>query len=99
MHLGGHTLYQQPVHSLADVSSNGMLSRSAANTITPRSIAAGSTITVTNGDGSAGNPTIAFSVAPGTSGNILTSNGTAWTSAINTAATKEDALFLATMMG
>jgi hypothetical protein len=91
--------YSLQVQSLADVSSNGMLSRSAANTITPRSIAAGSTITVTNGDGSAGNPTIAFSVAPGTSGNILTSNGTAWTSALNTAATKEDALFLATMMG
>jgi hypothetical protein len=91
--------YSVQLQSLADVSSNGMLSRSAANTITPRSIAAGSTITVTNGDGSAGNPTIAFSVAPGTSGNILTSNGTAWTSALNTAATKEDALFLATMMG
>jgi hypothetical protein len=91
--------YSVQLQSLADVSSNGMLSRSAANTITPRSIAAGSTITVTNGDGSAGNPTIAFSVAPGDSGNILTSNGTAWTSALNTAATKEDALFLATMMG
>jgi hypothetical protein len=73
--------YSVQLQSLADVSSNGMLARSASNTITPRSITAGSTITVTNGDGSAGNPTIAFSVAPSTSGNVLTSNGSAWTSA------------------
>jgi hypothetical protein len=36
---------------------------------------------VTNGDGSAGNPTIAFGVAPGTADNVLISNGSAWTSA------------------
>lgn len=74
--------YSVQLQSLADVSSNGMLARSASNTVTPRTITAGSTITVTNGDGSAGNPTVAFSVAPSTSGNVLTSNGSAWTSAV-----------------
>jgi hypothetical protein len=73
--------YSVQLQSLADVATNGMLARSASNTVTPRTISAGSTITVTNGDGSAGNPTIAFGVAPSTSGNVLTSNGSAWTSA------------------
>jgi hypothetical protein len=103
--------YSLQVQSLADVSSNGMLARSASNTITPRTITAGTNISVTNGDGSAGNPTIAISgivavdnggtgantlaanavvigngtsavqtVDPSTSGNVLTSNGTNWTS-------------------
>lgn len=74
--------YSVQLQSLADVSSNGMLARSAANTITPRTITAGNTITVTNGDGSAGNPTVAFSVAPGAENNVLVSNGTSWTSSI-----------------
>ena len=72
--------YSVQLQSLADVATNGMLARSASNTITPRTISAGSTMTVTNGDGSAGNPTIAFGVAPGTANNALLSNGTAWTS-------------------
>jgi hypothetical protein len=52
--------YSVQLQSLADVSSNGMLSRSAANTITPRTITGTGDISVTNGDGSAGNPTISF---------------------------------------
>jgi hypothetical protein len=103
--------YSVQLQSLADVSTNGMLARSASNTVTPRTITAGTNISVTNGDGSAGNPTIGLtgivavsnggtgantlaanavvigngtsavqSVAPGTSGNILSSNGTNWTS-------------------
>ena len=38
-------------------------------------------------------------VAPGTSGSLLTSNGTTWTSAAASFATSDQALFLATMMG
>jgi hypothetical protein len=103
--------YSVQLDSLAAVSSNGMLSRSASNTITARTITSGTNIDVSNGDGSAGNPTISLtgivavsnggtgantlaanavvigngtsavqSVAPGTSGNILSSNGTNWTS-------------------
>jgi hypothetical protein len=72
--------YSAQLQSLAAVSSNGILVRSAANTVTSRTITAGNSINVSNGDGSAGNPTIAFSVSPGASGNVLTSNGTDWTS-------------------
>jgi hypothetical protein len=104
--------YSVQLQSLADVSSNGILARSAANTITPRTITPGTNISVSNGDGSAGNPTIGLTgtvvvsnggtgvntisanavvlgngtsavqtVAPGTLGNVLTSNGSTWTSA------------------
>jgi hypothetical protein len=103
--------YSVQLQSLADVATNGMLARSASNTVTPRTITSGTNITVSNGDGSAGNPTIDLtgivavsnggtgantlaanavvigngtsavqSVAPGTDGNILSSNGTNWTS-------------------
>jgi hypothetical protein len=103
--------YSVQLDSLAAVSSNGMLSRSASNTITARTITSGTNIDVSNGDGSAGNPTISLTgivavsnggtgantlaanaviignstsavqtVAPSTSGNVLTSNGTNWTS-------------------
>jgi hypothetical protein len=37
--------------------------------------------------------------SPGTAGNILTSNGTAWTSAANTGASLDQAYFLSFMMG
>lgn len=47
--------------ALAAYSTNGILTQTAADTFAGRSIAAGTNIAVTNGDGVAGNPTIAFS--------------------------------------
>lgn len=44
--------------SLAAVAANGVLCRTAANTITPRTITGGGIINVANGDGVGGNPTI-----------------------------------------
>lgn len=43
----------------ADFSANGVMVRTASGTYTNRSVAAGSGISVTNGDGVSGNPTIA----------------------------------------
>jgi hypothetical protein len=43
------------VHNLA---TNGLIARTAANTVVSRSVAAGTGITVSNGDGVSGNPTI-----------------------------------------
>jgi hypothetical protein len=58
--------YSLQLASLAAVSSNGMLARSAANTVTPRTITGSTYVTVTNGDGSAGNPTLALANAVST---------------------------------
>lgn len=99
------------VGGMADPGANGLMVRTALNTTTARSIIAGTNISITNGDGVSGNPTINFTgtlpvanggtgaasltanrvllgngtsalqeVAPGTSGNVLTSNGTTWAS-------------------
>jgi len=53
--------YDADLAALAGISSNGMLARTGAGTAAARTITAGSGITVTNGDGVSGNPTIAAS--------------------------------------
>lgn len=47
--------------ALAALSSNGILARTGAGTVAARTITAGSGITVSNGDGVSGNPTISHS--------------------------------------
>lgn len=50
---------------LAGLSTTGLVTRTAANTYATRTIQSGSGITVTNGDGVAGDPSIAFTGTAG----------------------------------
>jgi hypothetical protein len=47
-----------PPAGLADPGANGIVVRTALNTTTARSVAAGTNVTVSNGDGVSGNPTV-----------------------------------------
>jgi hypothetical protein len=49
--------------TVADTASNGIAVRTSANTLTARTLTAGTSITVTNGDGVSGNPTVAVTSA------------------------------------
>jgi len=60
--------------SLAAISTHGFFVKDSAGTAVTRSIAAGDSITVTNGDGVSGNPTIALSSTPTVSS--ITKSGT-----------------------
>jgi uncharacterized cupin superfamily protein len=53
----------QAVHSLVNTGATGLLSITGSNTIASRTLTAGTGITVTNGDGVAGSPTVAINSA------------------------------------
>jgi hypothetical protein len=59
------TITPAAIGALTDPGSNGIAVRTSAGTLTPRSLASGSLISITNADGTAGNPTITTSMTTG----------------------------------
>lgn len=72
--------------TVADTASNGIAARTSANTLTARTITAGTGISVSNGDGVSGNPTITNSGVTsvnGSTGAVTIAAGSTWLSAVN----------------
>jgi hypothetical protein len=67
--------YDADLTALAAIASNGMIARTGAGTATVRTITAGAGITVSNGDGVSGNPTINANVTSvqGNTGAVIVS--------------------------
>lgn len=60
--------------ALAGISTNGILARTAAGTAAARTITGGTGVTVTNGDGAAGNPTVSLSNTAVAAGSYTSAN-------------------------
>ncbi len=65
--------------ALAGLASNGIIARTGAGTVVARTITAGSGISITNGDGVAGNPTISATGGITLLGTITTTSGASQT--------------------
>lgn len=84
--------------SLAANSTNGVLAHTAANTITARTITGTSNeVTVTNGDGVSGNPTISLPSTLSLGGKSMTVQDNNWTMQDNSDNTKKIAFELASI--
>jgi hypothetical protein len=56
--------------ALAGLATNGIIARTGANTVAARTLTAGTNITITNGDGVSGNPTISATAAAPTTAQV-----------------------------